>query len=69
METKSTKFTISIRLDDFIRYSNETDDSYEQRLKEEGKKRARYYLSGYLFDPSNKNIFEEVSFEKTNLNK
>lgn len=66
MDNKETSYSIKIKMSGFLRYINESDENFEQRVKKEGKKRMQYYLSGYLFDPENENIFEEINFEKLN---
>lgn len=55
---KNVKFTLSVNLFNIFQYSNESDEHFEKRITEEGKKKLRYYLSGYLLDP-NKKVFEE----------
>lgn len=66
MDTKEISYSIEIKMPRFVRYINESDDDFEKRVKEEGKKRLKYYLSGYLFDPEHKTIFEQANFEKLN---
>lgn len=61
MDKKDISYSLTIKMPSFIRYSNESDEDFAKRAKEEGKKRARNYLSGYLFDPENKTIFEKTS--------
>jgi hypothetical protein len=61
MEIKEISYSITIKLTNQLKYSNETDEMFEKRVKEEGKKRLRYFLSGYLYDPENKVFFEKVT--------
>ena len=63
---KKVSYILKIKMSDFVKYNNESDESFEKRVKEEGKKRLRHYLSGYLFDPEHKTIFEEINFEELN---
>ena len=58
MDNKEVSYTLEIKMPGFVRYKSESDEAFDKRVKEEGKKRIRYYLSGYLFDPEHKNIFE-----------
>jgi hypothetical protein len=60
MDDKEVTYSLIINMKDFVRYSNESEEEYQHRVKLEGKKRIRYYLSGYLQDPENKIISEEV---------
>lgn len=60
MENKETSYSLTIKMPKFVRYPNETKEHFEQRVLEEGKKRARYFLSGYSFDPEHKVYFEKV---------
>lgn len=63
MDKKDVTYTLKIKIPNIFRYTKETDKEFNQRVKEEGKKRARYYLSGYLFDPTNKIIIEDVQID------
>lgn len=42
-----------------------TKDEIDNLIREEGKKRLRYYLSGYMFDPSGKILTDEIKFKNT----
>ena len=64
MDNQETTYTLTVKIQNIIRFSSESDSEYEQRVLEEGKKRARYYLSGYLKDPNNEVVFETVSINK-----
>lgn len=66
MDNNEISYSLTIKMPGFHRYPSETDENFERRLKEEGKKRARYYLSGYLFDPDHKTIFEKGEFKRVN---
>lgn len=67
MDSKEISYTLKIKMPSFIRYSNESDEDYEKRVLKEGKRRATYYLSGYLLDPDHKVVFETTTLgEKIN---
>lgn len=61
MDNKNISYSLTIKMPSFIRHSNESDEDFAKRVKEEGQIRARAYLTGYLFDPENKTIFEKTS--------
>lgn len=61
MDNKEINYSITIKLTNLFKYPSETDEMFEKRVKEEGKKKLRYYLSGYLYDPENKVFFEKVT--------
>ncbi len=60
MDNNELSYTLTIKMPGFVRYVNESDEEFAKRAKTEGNKRARYYLSGYLYDPDHKTIFEEI---------
>ena len=67
MDNKEISYSLKIKMPGFVRYINESDEDFEKRLRLEGKKRLTYYLSGYLFDPEHKTLFEEINYEKLNI--
>ena len=42
-----------------------TKEEIDKRIEEEGKKKLRYFLSGYLLDPDKKVISDEIKFKNT----
>lgn len=66
MDNDEISYSLEIKLSGFPRYLNETDEIFQERVREEGKKRLRYFLSGYLVDTDNKIIFEQINFDKLN---
>jgi hypothetical protein len=42
-----------------------TKEEIDNKIKEEGTKRLRYYLSGYLLDPDKKFITDEIKLKNT----
>lgn len=54
-------FTITVKLGELFIMPNSTDDEIKEKLIEEGERRLRYYLSGYLFDPDRKFINKNVT--------
>ena len=59
-------FSITVKLSDIFMSGSVTDDEIKKRVIEEGEKRLRYYLSGYLLDPDNKIINKEISIKIKN---
>ena len=57
--------SITIRLKQFYVNSNSTDEQINKTLLEEGEKRMRHYLSGYLYDPDGKVIDKKVIIKNT----
>jgi len=52
--------SITIKLDDFYIHSKLTEEEMDKTVLEEGEKRIRYYLSGYLFDPNGKVVDKKI---------
>mgnify|MGYP003353859486 CR=1 FL=1 len=57
------EYTITIKLNNLDIQTGHTDEQLKQKIAEEGKRRINAYLSGYLFDPEKKIIFEETNFK------
>ena len=54
-------FTLTIKLGELFINPNSSDDEIELKLIQEGEKRLRHYLSGYLLDPDKKVIDKKVT--------
>jgi len=59
-------FTITIKLSDVFMSNDSSDEEIKGRVTQEGEKRLRYYLSGYILDPEQKIINKEVSIKIKN---
>lgn len=57
--------SITIKLNDLYVHSKLTEEEIENTLLQEGEKRMRYYLSGYLSDPNRKVIDKKVIIKNT----
>ena len=57
------EYTITIKLDNLHMPKEHTEEQLKKKISEEGKMGLRTYLSGYLFDPEKKVIFEETNFK------
>lgn len=54
---------VKIKMSDFYVASDLVPADFRQKLIEEGEKRLRYYLSGYLKDNDNKVVEKEINFK------
>jgi len=59
-------YTITIKLKDIIMSGPLTDQEINEKVIEEGDKKLRYYLSGFLSDPNKKIIDKQVSIKIKN---
>jgi len=57
------EFTVKIKMTDLFVVSDLVPLDFRNKIIEEGEKRLRYYLSGYLKDPENKVIEKEINFK------
>jgi len=57
------EYTITIKLNDVYMRPGHSSDEFRDKIMYEGKKQIKQYLSGNLFDPEKKIIFEETNFE------
>jgi hypothetical protein len=60
------EYSVTIDLENFVKYSNETEEIYHERIKKEAKRKLAYWTSGYLFDPEGKVIKEEIKIKTEN---
>ena len=44
-----------------------SSDQLREKVIEEGKKRISAYLTGYLFDPNKKTIFEDIKIKSKEI--
>jgi len=57
------EFKLTVKISDMFILPNLTEEEIKQKIKEEGEKKFRYYLSGYLFDPEGKIIGNEIKYK------
>lgn len=57
------EYTITIKLNNIDMPKGHTEEQLKERIVAEGKMGLRTYLSGYLFDPDKKIIFEDITFQ------
>ena len=60
------EYILKVKLDVYMP-SDHSSTELQERIKEEGEKKLRYYLSGYLKDPDKKIITDEIKFELKNI--
>ena len=58
------EYTIKVNLE-IITSDDLPKEEIDNKIKEEGKKKLRYLLSGYMTDPDNKIFTEEIKFKNT----
>lgn len=63
--TIDAEFTIKIKMSGMFVTDKITGPEIKKMIQQEGEKRLRYYLSGYLLDPENKIIEKEINFKQT----
>jgi len=56
------EYSLTVKLEVFMPKEHSSTE-LEDRIKEEGQKKLRYYLSGYLLDPNKQIIRDNVSFK------
>lgn len=57
------EFSIKIKLPGLYVSNKLTSHELKKIIEQEGEKRLRYYLSGYLRDPENKVIEKDINFK------
>jgi hypothetical protein len=57
------EYTITIKLNDVYIHTEHSSDELRDKIMSQGKKQIMQYLSGNLFDPEKKIIFEDTSFK------
>lgn len=56
------EYTITIKLENLDMPKEHTEEQLKKKISEEGKRGINFYLSGYLFDPEKKIIFDEIKW-------
>ncbi len=67
MQRISAEYTITVKVTDVMKVSDETEQSINLLIKQEGQKIMKKYLNGKLFDPENKVITEKIRITEKGL--
>ena len=67
MQRISAEYTITVKVSDIMKTSDETEPSIDSMIKEEGCKLIKKYLNGKLFDPENNVITEQIKITEKGL--
>jgi hypothetical protein len=67
MQRISAEYTITVKVTDVMKVSDETEQSINSLIKQEGQKIMKKYLSGKLFDPENNVIREQIKITEKGL--
>ncbi len=67
MQRISAEYTITVKVTDVMKVSDETEQSINSLIKQEGQKIMKKYLNGKLFDPDNKVITEKIKITEKGL--
>ena len=57
------EFIIKIKMSDLYMKSETIAPELRKKIIDEGEKRLRYYLSGYLSDPEGKIVEKDINFK------
>lgn len=66
MDNKETNYSLVVKVQNISRFKDESDDNFAERVQKEGRRMVKNYLSGNLYDPEHKIIFEKINFKKLN---
>jgi hypothetical protein len=67
MQRISAEYTITVKVTDVMKVSDDTEQDINQLIKEVGQKIMKKYLSGKLFDPDNNVIREQIKITEKGL--
>lgn len=67
MQRISAEYTITVKVTDVMKVSDDTEQDINQLIKEVGQKKIKKYLSGKLFDPENNVITEQIKITEKGL--
>lgn len=67
MERITAEYTITVKIEDVMVYSDEETNSMNIKIKELGQKRIKNFLTGKMFDPEGKVINEEIKITSKGL--
>ena len=67
MQRISAEYTITVKVTDVMKVSDDAEQDINQLIKEVGQKIMKKYLSGKLFDPENNVIREQIKITEKGL--
>jgi hypothetical protein len=67
MQRISAEYTITVKVTDMMKVSDDTEQDIDSLIKQEGQKIMKKYLNGKLFDPENKVITEKIKITEKGL--
>jgi hypothetical protein len=67
MQRISAEYTITVKVTDMMKVSDDTEQNIDSLIKQEGQKIMKKYLNGKLFDPENKVITEKIKITEKGL--
>jgi hypothetical protein len=67
MQRVCAEYTITVKVMDVMNISDDTDQSVDSLIKQDGQKIIKKYLNGKLFDPDNKVIREQIKITEKGL--
>jgi hypothetical protein len=67
MQRVCAEYTITVKVTDVMKVSDDTEQDIDSLIKQEGQKIMKKYLNGKLFDPENKVITEQIKITEKGL--
>jgi hypothetical protein len=67
MQRVCAEYTITVKVTDMMKVSDDTEQDIDSLIKQEGQKIMKKYLNGKLFDPENKVITEKIKITEKGL--
>ena len=67
MQRVCAEYTITVKVTDMMKVSDDTEQDIDSLIKQEGQKIIKKYLNGKLFDPDNKVITEKIKITEKGL--
>jgi hypothetical protein len=67
MQRISAEYTITVKVTDMMKVSDDTEQDIDSLIKQEGQKIMKKFLNGKLFDPENKVIIEKIKITEKGL--
>jgi hypothetical protein len=67
MQRVCAEYTITVKVTDMMKVSDDTEQDIDSLIKQEGQKIMKKYLNGKLFDPDNKVITEKIKITEKGL--
>jgi hypothetical protein len=67
MQRVCAEYTITVKVTDVMKVSDDTEQDIDSFIKQEGQKIIKKYLNGKLFDPDNKVLREQIKITEKGL--